>query len=307
MFSSKTHFFAVVLSSLVATVAGVALSYGGWRRGDARAVLVGTAFTVMASLLLVHGFASPGFIVEMNGVVALTGAAHPPGRRRHPRSLRAAVHAQPSRRGAAALAPGGADGRRRRPRAGGALAAGARPVRAGTGQPARARPARRRARLLRRARPASAAHRAADAATRRSRRLRRARLARRRARPRADADLSRPLLVARPRARGRGRPARRPARGGRSLPFLAVPSARGRPERRRDRLRPRRRSSARRWAASSGCSRRRTSTPKAIRGGSRCWRSRWGRSSGCRLRGCASSPPAGCCTTSASSPSPTRC
>ena len=38
-------------------------------------MLVGTAFTVMASLLLVHGFASPGFIVEMNGVVALTGAA----------------------------------------------------------------------------------------------------------------------------------------------------------------------------------------------------------------------------------------
>jgi putative nucleotidyltransferase with HDIG domain len=38
-------------------------------------VLVGTAFTVMASLLLVHGFASPGFVVEMNGVVSLTGAA----------------------------------------------------------------------------------------------------------------------------------------------------------------------------------------------------------------------------------------
>ena len=37
-------------------------------------MLVGTAFTVMASLLLVHGFASPGFIVEMHGVVALTGA-----------------------------------------------------------------------------------------------------------------------------------------------------------------------------------------------------------------------------------------
>ena len=29
----------------------------------------------MASLLLVHGLASPGFIVEMNGVVSLTGAA----------------------------------------------------------------------------------------------------------------------------------------------------------------------------------------------------------------------------------------
>jgi putative nucleotidyltransferase with HDIG domain len=75
MLSSETHFFAVVLSSLLATLAGVVLSYGGWRRGDPRAVLVGTAFTVMASLLLVHGFASPGFIVEMNGVVALTGAA----------------------------------------------------------------------------------------------------------------------------------------------------------------------------------------------------------------------------------------
>ena len=75
MLSSKTHFWSVVASSLVATAAGVVLSYGGWRRGDARAVLVGTAFTVMASLLLVHGLASPGFIVEMNGVVSLTGAA----------------------------------------------------------------------------------------------------------------------------------------------------------------------------------------------------------------------------------------
>jgi putative nucleotidyltransferase with HDIG domain len=74
-FSSKTHFWSVVLSSLLATTAGVVLSYGGWRRADARAVLVGTAFTVMASLLFVHGLASPGFIVEMNGVVSLTGAA----------------------------------------------------------------------------------------------------------------------------------------------------------------------------------------------------------------------------------------
>jgi len=49
MLSSKTHFYSVVLSSLLATAAGFALSYGGWRRGDARAVLVGTAFTVMAS------------------------------------------------------------------------------------------------------------------------------------------------------------------------------------------------------------------------------------------------------------------
>jgi putative nucleotidyltransferase with HDIG domain len=73
--SSATHFWSVGLSSLLACAAGIALSYGGWRRADSRAVLVGTAFTVMASLLLVHGIASPGFIVEMNGVVSLTGAA----------------------------------------------------------------------------------------------------------------------------------------------------------------------------------------------------------------------------------------
>jgi putative nucleotidyltransferase with HDIG domain len=75
LFGSEAHFWSVVLSSLLACAAGVALSWGGRRRRDARAVLVGTAFTVMSSLLLVHGIASPGFLVEMNGVVALTGAA----------------------------------------------------------------------------------------------------------------------------------------------------------------------------------------------------------------------------------------
>ena len=73
--SGATHFWSVVLSALVATSAGVALSIAGARRRDGRAVLVGTAFTVMASLLVVHGVASPGFVVGMNGVVALTGAA----------------------------------------------------------------------------------------------------------------------------------------------------------------------------------------------------------------------------------------
>ena len=75
MFSSETHFFTVVLSSLAGDGRRRRPLLWGLAQGDARAVLVGTAFTVMASLLLVHGFASPGFIVEMNGVVALTGAA----------------------------------------------------------------------------------------------------------------------------------------------------------------------------------------------------------------------------------------
>ena len=43
--SGATHFWSVVLSALVATAAGVALSVAGARRRDGRAVLVGTAFT----------------------------------------------------------------------------------------------------------------------------------------------------------------------------------------------------------------------------------------------------------------------
>src|SRR3989304_8977352 len=78
--SSTVHFWAVGLSASIAIAAGVALSTGGKRRGDARAVLVGTAFTVMAGLLVVHGFASPGVVVERNGVVALPGAGPPPVR-----------------------------------------------------------------------------------------------------------------------------------------------------------------------------------------------------------------------------------
>jgi putative nucleotidyltransferase with HDIG domain len=73
--TGTVHFWAVGLSAAVATAAGIALSVAGRRRRDARSVLVGTAFTVMAALLFVHGLASPGVIVGMNGVVALTGAA----------------------------------------------------------------------------------------------------------------------------------------------------------------------------------------------------------------------------------------
>lgn len=73
--SSTFHFWAVGASSLVATVAGFALAWSGKRRDDARPALVGTAFTVMAALLVVHGLASPGVLTGMNGVVSLTGAA----------------------------------------------------------------------------------------------------------------------------------------------------------------------------------------------------------------------------------------
>jgi putative nucleotidyltransferase with HDIG domain len=73
--SGSFHFWAVGVSALVATVAGFALAWSGKQRGDARPALVGTAFTVMAALLVVHGVATPYFLVGENGVSSLTGAA----------------------------------------------------------------------------------------------------------------------------------------------------------------------------------------------------------------------------------------
>jgi putative nucleotidyltransferase with HDIG domain len=73
--TGATHFWAVVLTASLAVAAGVLLSEVGRRRCEVRPVLIGTAFTVMASLLFVHGLASPGFLTGMNGVVGLSGAA----------------------------------------------------------------------------------------------------------------------------------------------------------------------------------------------------------------------------------------
>jgi HD-GYP domain-containing protein (c-di-GMP phosphodiesterase class II) len=69
------HFYSVGFSALVAAIAAVGLTVVGSRRGDTRTMLVGTAFAVMASLLALHGFATPGVIFDMNGVVAITGGA----------------------------------------------------------------------------------------------------------------------------------------------------------------------------------------------------------------------------------------
>ena len=69
------HFGGVGFSALVATAAAIALTIVGARRGDGRTVLLGTAFTVMAALLALHGLATPGIILPYNGLVGFTGAA----------------------------------------------------------------------------------------------------------------------------------------------------------------------------------------------------------------------------------------
>ena len=74
-FTGTTHFYAVGFSALTAAAAAVGLTVIGAKRSDTRTVIVGTAFAVMASLLALHGFATPGVIVNGYGVVAITGGA----------------------------------------------------------------------------------------------------------------------------------------------------------------------------------------------------------------------------------------
>jgi putative nucleotidyltransferase with HDIG domain len=73
MFGGEIHFVGVGVSALAAAVAAVVLTVIGARREDGRTVLVGTAFSVMAALLGLHGIATPGLLVGDNGVVAFTG------------------------------------------------------------------------------------------------------------------------------------------------------------------------------------------------------------------------------------------
>lgn len=69
------HFYGVGVSALVATVAAVFLTTIGAGEQDARTVIVGGGFTLMAALLAVHGLATPGMVLGPNGLIAVTGAA----------------------------------------------------------------------------------------------------------------------------------------------------------------------------------------------------------------------------------------
>jgi hypothetical protein len=73
-FGIQLHFVGVGISAVGATLASMWLNAAGVRRGDGRTVLVGTAFTVMAGLLSIHGLATPGVLIGGNGVISLTGA-----------------------------------------------------------------------------------------------------------------------------------------------------------------------------------------------------------------------------------------
>ena len=73
--TGEVHFYSVGFSAFAAAGAAFGLTLIGARRSDTRTVLVGTAFAVMASLLALHGFSTPGVWFGNNGVVAITGGA----------------------------------------------------------------------------------------------------------------------------------------------------------------------------------------------------------------------------------------
>jgi putative nucleotidyltransferase with HDIG domain len=72
---SSVHFLPIAVSAGLASLAALALTLAGARRGDGRAVIVGTAFSTMAAMLAVHGLTTPGILAGENGVVAFSGAA----------------------------------------------------------------------------------------------------------------------------------------------------------------------------------------------------------------------------------------
>jgi putative nucleotidyltransferase with HDIG domain len=74
-FGGELHFAGVGLTALAATFAAIALTIIGARRNDGRVVLIGTAFSVMAALLALHGIATPDVLMGYNGVVSFTGGA----------------------------------------------------------------------------------------------------------------------------------------------------------------------------------------------------------------------------------------
>jgi putative nucleotidyltransferase with HDIG domain len=76
--SPEAHFFPVVLAAGTAAVVAAGLTVAGVRARDGRAILLGTAFSTTTALLAVHGFATPGVVVDMNGVIALAGGASVP-------------------------------------------------------------------------------------------------------------------------------------------------------------------------------------------------------------------------------------
>ena len=288
--------------SLCAALA-VALGVLGVRRHDRRTAAIGAGFTVMASLLAVHGLTTPGFLIEAEytAAVGVSGAlAVPLGGA----VLLAALLSRPRELGLRARPRGAADRRRGRRASRSAalalLAPGCDPEHPCRPAPARVVDRRRERADLRRARAARTADVPAHAPPRRPGRGGRARVARHRSR-----DLpAQPGLVGRLLERARARAGRLPGHHGRARErsrtchALARAALRDRRPRRRDRAGGAARRMGRAPAGPSGGQGRLDARAHAPRRAARR-RGRAGARSA-RARACAAWPSRRCCTTSAS-------
>jgi len=78
MFIPAVHIIVVGTAGLAAAAAAAAMSIIGARRNDGRAVWTGMAFSVIATMLLIHALATPGAFLGANGVVQIAGALNLP-------------------------------------------------------------------------------------------------------------------------------------------------------------------------------------------------------------------------------------
>lgn len=78
MFDMTFHIVIVAVAGVLAAGAAVVLSTVAARRRDGRGVLIGLAFSVAATFLLFHGLSTPGFLLDMNGLVQLAGVLNLP-------------------------------------------------------------------------------------------------------------------------------------------------------------------------------------------------------------------------------------
>jgi HD-GYP domain-containing protein (c-di-GMP phosphodiesterase class II) len=78
MFIPVVHMVVVGVAGFLAASCAIAMSVIAARRNDGRAVWTGMAFSVIATILVIHGLATPGVILPNNGLVQMAGALNLP-------------------------------------------------------------------------------------------------------------------------------------------------------------------------------------------------------------------------------------
>ena len=78
MFVPVLHMVVVGVARLLAASCAIAMSVIAARRNDGRAVWTGMAFSVIATILVIHGLATPRVILPDNGLVQVAGALNLP-------------------------------------------------------------------------------------------------------------------------------------------------------------------------------------------------------------------------------------